>query len=163
MSVTVILLISLAAAFWLLRNPRIDNRPKPAKRKRPAPRQRRVQSTAARGSAAVASLNPYLSASIRQGSCACPAVKELGNQRYLSREVPQVPLPECTSARCDCRYQRHEDRRTSGDRRSPFGLQADLYHLDEHEERRQRHVGRRRTDSAGQAVDFDYDDIEWTT
>jgi hypothetical protein len=47
----------------------------------------------------------------------CAAVQRIVGQRYLSDAAPRFPLPECDTADCTCRYEHHEDRRDSGDRR----------------------------------------------
>ncbi len=48
----------------------------------------------------------------------CHAVVKDGTaQRYLLREAPRLPLPNCTMpASCRCRFRKHADRR-DGDRR----------------------------------------------
>ena len=42
----------------------------------------------------------------------CEAVKSMVGQRYLSHEVPMLPLNECDSSDCRCTYELFEDRRT---------------------------------------------------
>lgn len=49
---------------------------------------------------------------------ACQAAQALAGQRFLSREAPALPLPDCDQARCDCTYGHYSDRRDQGDRRS---------------------------------------------
>ena len=49
----------------------------------------------------------------------CNAVEAQQGKRYLLRQRPDLPLPNCSMpARCRCRYQPHPDRR-KGERRSP--------------------------------------------
>ena len=49
---------------------------------------------------------------------ACRAAALGRDQRWLSREAPQLPLPGCTRPdTCRCTYQHHEDRR-AGRRRA---------------------------------------------
>ena len=48
---------------------------------------------------------------------ACEAVEALKGERFLSNEVPSLPLPECDSADCRCRYLHFEDRRDGDDDR----------------------------------------------
>ena len=62
----------------------------------------------------------YHAVSIRFPANACAAAKEMAGVRHLASEAPPLPLPGCTSARCDCRYVHHDDRRSGKDRRSPF-------------------------------------------
>ena len=55
----------------------------------------------------------------------CQAAKALDGQRFLSREAPAMPLPNCDAAVCRCKYRHHEDRRDpDGDRRNPSSLQV---------------------------------------
>jgi hypothetical protein len=63
--------------------------------------------------------NPYPAVSIRCASGACAGAKSLKGRRYLGDEAPVLPLAECASSRCDCRYVHHVDRRTgNNDRRT---------------------------------------------
>ena len=49
---------------------------------------------------------------------ACEQALALGGRRFLSREAPRLPLPDCPVAdRCSCVYRHHPDRR-AGPRRS---------------------------------------------
>jgi hypothetical protein len=59
--------------------------------------------------------------SVKPGSYACSAVTEIANKRFLAGEAPELPLPGCTAARCECHFVHHRDRRAGKDRRSPFG------------------------------------------
>lgn len=55
--------------------------------------------------------------SVKPGTGACPAATSGKQQRWLSREAPQLPLPGCTKPdACRCTYQHHEDRRAGGRR-----------------------------------------------
>lgn len=66
-------------------------------------------------------LNPYHCISIRSPKGACEAAKQLMGKRFLSREAPPLPLPNCTAKHCQCRYAHHDDRRVGGEeRRAPF-------------------------------------------
>jgi len=47
---------------------------------------------------------------------ACPSVLKLVGQRLLSDEAPLLPLIDCTSAECTCKYRHYVDRR-GGSRR----------------------------------------------
>ena len=109
--------------------------------------------------------NPYLATSISAGGCACAAVGTVANTRFLtSHNVPKLPLADCTSAACKCRYVHHQDRRNAeGERRTPFSLQTDLYNLNHEVERRVK-KGRRDTDWSGNAAsDLSYAEFEWTS
>ena len=58
--------------------------------------------------------------SIRPGTFACKAARELEGERFLSGTAPRIPLPDCDASDCSCRFAHHDDRRRSDDRRSPF-------------------------------------------
>jgi hypothetical protein len=51
---------------------------------------------------------------IVSGTNACAAVQAVAKQRFLSKNAPRLPLPECTlPASCKCAYKHHKDRRSS--------------------------------------------------
>ena len=58
--------------------------------------------------------------SIKFDSNACAAAKEMEGRRFLSNAAPRLPLPDCHSLDCRCRFLHHKDRRANKDRRSPF-------------------------------------------
>lgn len=47
----------------------------------------------------------------RASSNACRAVKQLWQQRFLAKDAPPLPLPDCDATRCECRYIHFDDRR----------------------------------------------------
>ncbi len=47
----------------------------------------------------------------------CAAVREIRGKRFLSDEVPALPLPGCNAEDCGCTYELFADRRRSHDRR----------------------------------------------
>ncbi len=59
--------------------------------------------------------------SIKFDADACLHAKALQGRRFLATNAPQLPLVNCDSGRCSCRFIHHEDRRSGKDRRSPFG------------------------------------------
>ena len=60
----------------------------------------------------------WQSVSIVPGSGACKHAEALREQRFLARNAPRLPLPECTNQdSCKCKYQRYSDRR-AGPRRA---------------------------------------------
>lgn len=63
---------------------------------------------------------PWGSVSVVPGGGACATARRLVNRRWLSGEAPRLPLAGCDSARCQCRYRRHADRRDEEDRRNPL-------------------------------------------
>ena len=102
----------------------------------------------------------YRSAEIQFQDCACDAVKEMEGKRFLSREVPLIPLPDCTSSDCKCTYIRHKDRRDwSKDRRESFISQSSQYTASGNDERREKVDRRADEESAFAETDeiFDFD------
>jgi len=74
-----------------------------------------------------AKVNPYQAVSIQPSLCACLPAQLLRDKRFLCREAPVFPLPDCTQASdCECKYKRWEDRRQD-DRRAPFATTGDQY------------------------------------
>lgn len=61
--------------------------------------------------------SPYRSVSIRPMKDSCGSAKSLQDQRFLTREAPRLPLPNCDAAVCQCRYSHFEDRRVDDRRR----------------------------------------------
>lgn len=47
----------------------------------------------------------------------CDAVRQVGGNIYLADTAPSLPLDDCTSTRCRCQYEHHEDRRQDERRR----------------------------------------------
>ena len=102
----------------------------------------------------------YCSAEIKFQDCACDAVKKLEGKRFLSSEVPLIPLPDCTSPNCKCTYIRHQDRRDrSKDRRESFISQSSQYTASGNDERREKVDRRAEEESAFAETDeiFDFD------
>ena len=66
----------------------------------------------------------YHAVAIRSQKDACAAAKALAGQRFLANEAPNLPLPACDAARCECHFAHYDDRRSGKDRRSPFGAGA---------------------------------------
>lgn len=63
----------------------------------------------------------YHAVSIRFVQSACDAAKALDGQRILSSDAPRIPLPDCDSQTCKCKFVHYKDRRTGDDRRDPYG------------------------------------------
>jgi len=66
------------------------------------------------------STQEFHAVSIKLSGSACPAAHEQKGKRFLSSAAPKLPLSDCTSANCQCRFVHHKDRRTRDDRRNPF-------------------------------------------
>ncbi len=101
--------------------------------------------------ASVAPRHPYRATSIVFDDTACEAVKALGKKRFLDRdrEVPRLPLADCGSSQCSCKYAHHDDRRDSSeDRRHPSALKSELYERGTDPNRREKKRGRRKSDWA---------------
>ena len=47
---------------------------------------------------------------------ACAAALACKGRRFLSTEAPWLPLEDCDSAQCRCKYRHHEDRRADSRR-----------------------------------------------
>jgi hypothetical protein len=62
----------------------------------------------------------FRAVSIRPGEGCCEAARQFGKMRFLCAKAPRLPVPECTSATCSCRYVHHADRRSGKDRRSVY-------------------------------------------
>jgi hypothetical protein len=65
-------------------------------------------------------VNVFHAVSIKAGPRCCQAARGMSGIRYLSKEAPRLPLPQCDLATCECRYVHHDDRR-SEPRRSADG------------------------------------------
>ena len=88
----------------------------------------------------------YKSVSIVCDSSACEAAESLMDKQFLTHEAPVVPLPDCTSTHCECKYIHHQDRRKQTiDRRAPVALNTDTSEQSDRSDRRCNN-GRRRSD-----------------
>jgi hypothetical protein len=73
---------------------------------------------------------------IDAGLISCGAASALRGKRFLSEEVPSIPLPGCNQRACQCRYRYHDDRRIDDDRRNPFDRFAGFNEISAPDERR---------------------------
>jgi hypothetical protein len=90
----------------------------------------------------------YRAVSIKSRNESCAAAKALGDQRFLVKSAPTLPLPDCDRAPCHCSYVHHADQRAvDEDRRSVHSLQTELYTRTAERERRNRR-GRRKGDNS---------------
>ena len=62
------------------------------------------------------STSRYRAVEICFGKNPCAAARVLGEQRFLAKDAPRLPLPSCTAARCDCSFTHLLDRRDEGRR-----------------------------------------------
>lgn len=103
---TVLLLLMLGLLIaWLIYRQGLDK-----------PEDRRVR----RISPAHKNESRYHAVSVKPGAYACCAANKIAGQRFLASQAPDLPLPDCDAAKCDCHFVHHHDRRTGKDRRSPF-------------------------------------------
>lgn len=59
---------------------------------------------------------PYHGVSVIAEKVGCAGARAIRERRYLAREAPRLPLPDCDAATCHCRYSHFDDRR-AGERR----------------------------------------------
>ena len=85
--------------------------------------------------------------SIQPGHACCHQARALQGQRFLSREAPTLPLKNCSSGNCTCRYQHHEDRRAGPRRARDMGVAIDGW-IDV-DQRVEQGRGRRKPDGSG--------------
>ena len=64
---------------------------------------------------------------IRTRRDACDSARALEGQRFLSKDAPALPLRDCTTAQCACRFTKLSDRRTDGRRLELGGLATSLF------------------------------------
>ncbi len=58
---------------------------------------------------------------VAQGA-GCQAVETIAGERFLTTDVPSLPLPDCDQSACECRYRRFTDRRTDVRRDVDVGI-----------------------------------------
>ena len=144
------LIFLTAIGYWFLQS-RSNKRPQAARTKI---RQENNRSTR------------YHAVTVLPGGCSCSAVAALDGQRFLTREnVPNLPLLECSSANCTCRYVHHEDRRGDNDnRRAAYSMQTEFYGLDAKNRDRRAKQGRRATDVTNRGTEaIDYREVQWSS
>ena len=81
---------------------------------------------------------------------ACFAARELAGKRFLTRQVPKIPLRDCNYPNCHCTYRRHRDRRLLNRRASDCGGEVTSARLRPADDRRSSpRPGRRASDRSG--------------
>ena len=58
---------------------------------------------------------------------ACRAAQLLHGHRFLSKDAPKLPLPECSAERCSCTFSKLPDRRTDSRRFDQDALHTTLF------------------------------------
>jgi hypothetical protein len=89
-------------------------------------------------------VSPHHAVVVVPGRNACAEVYALRSRRFLSREAPVLPLPGCGSAKCECRYEHHDDRRKGFRRARDLAVAIDGHDGEELRDRSKR--GRRKDD-----------------
>ena len=93
-------------------------------------------------------ITPYRATAIVCGENPCEAVKAISGKRFLvaDNDIPQIPLLNCDTPNCSCKYEHYADRRNTDEiRRAPAGLKSQLHPHIENVERRLKR-GRRTSD-----------------
>jgi hypothetical protein len=67
------------------------------------------------------------SVQIRARLGACRAAQLLQGHRFLAKDAPNLPLRECSAARCSCTFSKLPDRRSDGRRVETGGLHTTLF------------------------------------
>ena len=75
---------------------------------------------------------------IRPGTPACGAATTLAGQRFLADKAPDLPLRECTEARCRYAFVKFPDRRTDSRRWGDVGISQTLSVASERRTREER-------------------------
>ena len=75
---------------------------------------------------------------IRISGGACQPARALKGQRFLSREAPALPLPDCTAAQCTCKFTKWSDRRSDSRRLEHGGLSASFFLANNRRTKRER-------------------------
>ncbi len=55
----------------------------------------------------------YSAVSIQCSGAECQAARAVQGMRFLGEDAPNLPLNDCTSPKCICRYSHYDDRRSS--------------------------------------------------
>lgn len=75
----------------------------------------------------------------------CEAVRSIAGDRFLSNDVPKLPLESCDVHNCQCTYKLYDDRRTDFRRASDVGFDI-ASQLSEEDNRSSGASGRRSDD-----------------
>lgn len=135
----IIILVAIGVAVFL--KSRSDSTKSPKKTHRS-----KTKKSSSSNKPVTAASKTFTAVTIVPGPSACEAVLSFGDRRFLSGDAPILPLTDCGSPSCTCKYVHYEDRRdVSDDRRQPFSMRTDLHTTTGGEEKRQR-AGRRGPD-----------------
>lgn len=72
----------------------------------------------------------------------CDAARALEGQRFLAKEAPALPLPDCTSRQCACKFGKLSDRRTEDRRLEHGAISSSLFMASNRREQHERRTSR---------------------
>jgi hypothetical protein len=137
-AIIVILLVLMVALFLKFRSGSTG----PAK----TAKKGKTKTAASSSEHTTAAAKPFTAVTLAPGPGACEAVLSFEGARFLSGDAPLLPLADCGSSSCTCKYMHYEDRRDiNEERRQPFSMRTELHSSSGEEERRLR-AGRRGPD-----------------
>ena len=151
MTTAIIVVLIVAAAYWAYAQSKGKlGKSSPIE----PPSEHPTTESEATGDAAASDDNPYRAESILSYGGGCPAVEAFSQRRFLVGESPALPLPDCTSEQCKCKYIQHEDRRYDGRGRRLVFMEAEIDEVTDMLERRGNEVtrGRRKSDKPADSV-----------
>jgi hypothetical protein len=80
--------------------------------------------------------NPFHAVVVKYHKDACAAVRLLEAKRFLAKEAPRLPLPNCTARNCGCRFVHYDDRRGEERRHEIRMAHADAFQDRSQQDRR---------------------------
>ncbi len=78
----------------------------------------------------------YYGVSVQLGNNPCDAIRVIADERYLSEDAPQLPLPDCDRDECRCTMPPEDDRRAGYDRRGDSFSAYGNFEPDQHTQKR---------------------------
>ncbi len=73
-------------------------------------------------------VRPFQAISIFRAPIACEMAHRFSDHRFLAKDAPSLPLAGCTMAeKCECRYLKHRDRRSTTRRLVDFTATSRIY------------------------------------
>ncbi len=115
------LVIAAGTAFWLKQSRPASPRAHVAPQAKAAPPGKASQSKTSKSGGRFAAVE------IRTRSGACHRAQALEGRRFLAKDAPTLPLPDCKAAECSCAFSKLSDRRTEGRRLDFGGLSASQF------------------------------------
>lgn len=119
---------SAGVAYWLVSRRETPRSDPPNRRETARPDPPRGDASRADAPAPRSKLGGRFSAvQIRARSGACRSAQLLQGQRFLAKDAPILPLPECKAPRCSCTFSKMTDRRSDGRRLEHGGLSTSFF------------------------------------